>query len=104
MNQYPEPTVSIRDQSESLVAHYSRLIRQAIETACVKRIEEIEGRVPSVDEIKEHGAKHICPETQTTLYLWRGIPIVEYQAASHTAEGWRDCVVSEIRPVTEPQS
>lgn len=46
-----------------------------IELALITRIEEIEGRVPSDQEVKCHSMKYIYPDGKE-IYKWRGIHIL----------------------------
>lgn len=77
---------------------YSAMILGAIERTCLKRIEEIEGRVPSIAEIKEHGDIQVSEGSGIALYLWKDVPIAEFIAGRMTFEGWRDAQLKEIRP------
>lgn len=91
------PSVAIYDASESAVDKYRALIHATIERTCVKRIEEIEGRVPDTHEIRLYGETEITERSGIVIFKWKGTPVCEYQAAGYRVEGWRDAVISEIR-------
>lgn len=83
---------------DQLSRDYGEAIRAAIEGSIIRRIEEIEGRVPSLNEVREHGTKEIGP--QAVMHLWKGEPIVEYVPAGYDLDGWHDAVISEVRQRT----
>jgi hypothetical protein len=81
-----------------LTREYRRMITGTIERTCLQRMEEIEGRVPTDEEIREHGEIQITEGSGIALYFWRGEPICEYVSAGLTVEGWRDAQISVLRP------
>lgn len=81
---------------EQISVAYRQMIASVIEETCVKRIEQIEGRVPSNDELKAHGIMHICDTNGTVQYLWRGQPICQYEPAGYSPGGWHDAIIMEL--------
>jgi hypothetical protein len=86
------------EQTKTICREYRRVITETIERACLQRMEEIDGRVPADEEIREHGEIQITEGTGLVLYFWRGEPICEFAAAGFTMNGWRDAVISILRP------
>lgn len=83
-------------QNSDVCRAYGETIRATIEASVLKRIEESEGRVPGLPEVREHGGREVTLNG-SVVYFWRGKPIVEYQAAGYDRDGeWRDAVISEI--------
>jgi hypothetical protein len=66
----------VNQQFESVYQAYSRECARQIELALVTRIEEIEGRVPSNEEIAKYGIKQYETRSGKVEYHWKGIPIV----------------------------
>lgn len=56
---------------------YARMAFRTIECTLVGMIEEIEGRVPSDDEVRRYGCKLIFTQDpeQWTHYTWKGEPL-----------------------------
>ena len=87
------------EPTNEIAAAYRAMITSAVERVCIKRIEEEEGRVPSADEISEHGDILLDPETGSTVFQWTKGPICELVTAGYKADGkWHDAVISEFRP------
>lgn len=87
------------DTANEITAAYRGMITSTIERLCIKRIEEEEGRVPNTAEINEHGDILLDPETGSTVFQWKGVPICELVTAGYKADGkWSDAVISEFRP------
>lgn len=88
------------DDPATISLTYGEMIRATVERTCLKRIEEIEGRVPSREEIAQHGEMQLTPESGIVTYLWKNQVICEYVPAGYTLDGrrWRDATISEFRP------
>ena len=63
---------SIQDMAIQL----HRNLLQKVEERLVARIEELEGRVPSNEEVARHGHRVIYPDGKQE-YTWKGMKILE---------------------------
>jgi hypothetical protein len=82
---------------------YRNFIRETVERTCTKRIEEIEGRVPTNDEVSEHLIMEVVPENfGFARMLWKGQHICEYHPPGYTPDGWVDARVLELSPKETP--
>lgn len=90
---------------EQTPATYRNFIKWAVEHTCTKRIEEIEGRVPTNDELAEHLQMEVVPEQfGFARILWKGELIAEYHPAGYVLEGWADARVLELSPKPSPEA
>lgn len=56
----------------SIVRSQTRLVERCL----IGAVEQIEGRVPSDDEVRQHGRRMIV-ERGGEIYEWKGVPILE---------------------------
>lgn len=89
---------SRESQRAKLAKRYTAMLHEQIDGSCKKRIEEIEGREVTQEEITEHLACETAPN-MSTVFLWKGQAIVHYTPAAFTLDGWRDATVSMLRPM-----
>jgi len=64
------------DGFQDLHAAIHKEIQAKIEERLVTRIEELEGRVPTDEEVSQHGLRVTFPDGRV-LYSWKGTPVVE---------------------------
>lgn len=93
-----DPAVTEKFARTKISNDYRAMIEGVIEQTCIKRIEEIEGRVPDTDEIKANGNLHLCEANGIAQYAWKGQPICQFEPAGFSPSGWRDAKVMEISP------
>lgn len=88
----------INEQLSTLSIEYGNAIRATVERVCQKRITEIEGKIPSAEEIAWDGEMQVTAESGIVTWCWKNSPICEYVPAGYKLDGWKDAVISELRP------
>lgn len=91
--------VSLQQQTGDIAARWRQMIMGAIERTCLKRIEEIEGRVPPAVEITENSRTMVNEEDGSAAFQWKGQTVAIYCPATFVPGiGWRDATVHVSYP------
>lgn len=83
---------NIEDMSAQLLREKNRLLERCL----IGAAKQIEGRVPSDDEVRQHGRRLIV-ERGSEIYEWKGVPILEIPSDALKMVGTN--MVFEIRTV-----
>lgn len=89
---------SRESQRAKLAKRYTAMLHELIEAKCKQRIEEIEGRAVTQEEVDENRGCEVASNGEN-MFTWKGQAIVHYTPAAFTLDGWKDATVSMLRPM-----
>ncbi|MBC2594932.1 hypothetical protein H5P28_11755 [Ruficoccus amylovorans] len=78
MSDMPEDDNDFRVWLQRKCEESARAIVAAQEAALIKAVEEIEGRVPTNEEVKRYALIATPPHSSFSIVSWRGVPILRW--------------------------